>query len=128
MSSTNPGPAVTTGNESQVSIGNIQKSVVLTTSLTPASVASATTAAQSFTVSPSLGLVIGDQVSAINPPSYTPAGVYPVGGIVTAADTISITWANVTAGALTPPAGTYTIEINRIAAGIVPGTAYLNNI
>lgn len=127
MASTNPGPSITSGPESQVSYGNIVKSAVMTSSLTPSAVASATTASQSFTLNPGLGLLVGDQVSTVNPPSYTPAGVYPVGAIVTGADTISITWANVTAGSLTPPAGTYTLEINRQQSSFTQNAGYLNS-
>ncbi len=127
MSFTNAGPSITSTPEPQGNFGNAYKTAVLTTSITPAAVATVTTAGQSFTLSPGLGLVVGDQISAINPPSYTPAGVFPVGAIVTAADTITITWANVTAGSLTPPAGVYTLEINRIQPGFTQNAGYLNS-
>lgn len=128
MASTNPGPSITSGPESQPSFGNVYKTAVLTSSLTPAAVATATTAAQSFTLSPGLGLVAGDQISAITPPSFTPAGVFPIGASVTGNDVISITWANVTAGSLTPPSGVYTIEINRVLPGFTQNAGYLNSI
>lgn len=126
MPNTNPGPAVTTAVQPQAAIGNIIKNLVATISLTPAAVASAITASQSFTVT-GPGLVVGDQVSAVTAPSQTPAGVFPIAATVTAADTISITWANVTAGSLTPPAGLYTIEVNRVQSlAALPATGYLN--
>lgn len=127
MSSSNPGPAITTATQPQAAIGNIYKNLVTAITITPASVASATTASQSFTVT-GPGLQVGDQVSAITAPSQTPAGVFPIAATVTAADTLSITWANVTAGALTPPAGAYTIEVNRIQSlAALPAAGYLNS-
>ena len=126
MSSSNPGAAITTASQPQAAIGNIIKNVVASASITPASVATATTAAQTFTVT-GLGVIVGDQVSAVSPPSNTPAGVYPAYATVTAADTISIVFANVTAGALTPPAGVYTFEVNRIQTLASLPTGYLNS-
>ena len=126
MSSSNPGAAITTASQPQAAIGNIIKNVVASASITPASVATATTAAQTFTVT-GLGVIVGDQVSAVSPPSNTPAGVYPAYATVTAADTISIVFANVTAGALTPPAGLYTFEVNRVQTLASLPTGYLNS-
>lgn len=107
-------------------MGNIVKNFVGPISITPASVASATSAAQSFT-SAAPGVVVGDQISAISPPSNTPAGVFPLYATVTAADTISIVFVNVTAGALTPPAGNYTIEVNRVQTLASAPSGYLNS-
>jgi hypothetical protein len=73
-------------------------------SLTPASVGAATTAEQTFTVT---GLATNDKVF-VNGPAPT-AGTGIVGARVSAANTLAITFANVTAAALTPAAGTYTI-------------------
>lgn len=126
MSSSNPGPAITTATSPQAAIGNIQKNVVLGASITPAAVATVTTAGQSFTLT-GLGVAVGDQISAISPPAITPAGVFVVGASVTAADTVQIVWANVTAGSLTPPAGVYTFEVNRPQTLTTTSTGYLNS-
>lgn len=75
-----------------------------TTSLTPASVPANSTSEQSFTVT---GLSTNDLVW-LNGPAPT-AGVVPVHTRVSAADTIRIVFANVTAGALTPASGTYLV-------------------
>lgn len=90
-----------------IAFGNgtpITKIAVYTPTLTPASVAAATTAEQTFTVN---GLAVGDKV-IVNGPAPT-AGTGIVNARVSAADTLAITFANVTAGALTPAAGTYTV-------------------
>lgn len=126
MTTTNPGPAITSSPEPQLCVGNLQKSAVLTVSLTPAATAADITAAQTFS-GLGLGLVVGDQISAVSPPSFTPAGVYPVAAIVTAADTISLLFANVTAGSLTAPAGLYTIEVNRVQPNFSQNAGYLNS-
>ncbi|MCI0349119.1 MAG: hypothetical protein L0Z53_06800 [Acidobacteriales bacterium] len=76
---------------------------VYSQSITPASVAAATAAEQTFTIT---GLATTDKV-AMNPAATGNAtGVCSCR--VTAANTIGITFVNPTAGALTPGAGTYT--------------------
>lgn len=82
----------------------ITKIAVYAPSLTPASVGAATTAEQTFTVT---GLTTADKV-IVNGPAPT-VGTGIVNARVSAADTLAITFANVTAGALTPAAGTYAI-------------------
>jgi hypothetical protein len=78
--------------------------MVYAASLTPASVGAATIAEQTFTVT---GLTTADKV-IVNPPAIANAtGI--VGARVSAADTLAIRFANPTAGALTPTAGTYTV-------------------
>jgi len=126
MSSTNLGPAVTATPQPQASIGNIQKNALISASITPASVNAAITAGQSFTIA-ALGVVVGDQIAVCGVPSIAPAGVFPAGATVTAADTVQILFANVTAGALVPPAGVYTFEINRAQANVAFPTEYLNS-
>lgn len=126
MSSTNPGPALTTNPQPQAAMGNIYKNAVIGASITPAAVAAATTAGQSFVIT-ALGVLPGDQVSAVSPPAITPAGVWPVGALVTAADTVQIVWLNATAGSLTPPAGVYQFEVNRVQSAASFPTEYLNS-
>lgn len=126
MAFSNAGPSTSTNPQPQAGIGNIQKSAILTASITPAAVATVTTAGQSFTLT-GLGVVVGDQVAVTGVPAITPAGVFPVGANVTAADTVQIVWANVTAGSLTPPAGVYTFEVNRAQTLSSAPTGYMNS-
>lgn len=82
----------------------LTKAVVYTPTLTPASVAAATIAEQTFVVT---GLTTADKV-IVNPPAIGNAtGI--VGARVSAADTLAIRFANPTAGALTPSSGVYTL-------------------
>jgi hypothetical protein len=86
----------------------ITKTVVYTPTLTPASVAAATVAEQTFTVT---GLTTADTVS-INVPSI--ANATGIAGVrVSAADTLAIRFVNPTAGALTPTSGVYRIIAHR---------------
>lgn len=80
----------------------------ITQTLTPASVAAATCAEQNFTVP---GLKVGDAVS-LTPPSIT-AGVAAACCRVSAANTLTVTFINPTAGALVPAAGAYQIQMIR---------------
>jgi hypothetical protein len=82
----------------------LTRSMVYTPSITPASVAAATVAEQTFTVT---GLTTADKV-IVNPPAIANStGI--AGARVSAADTLAIRFTNPTAGALTPTAGTYTV-------------------
>ena len=80
-------------------------------SLTPALVAANTTAEQTFTCT---GLVVAtDHIIGVSKPTAQ-AGLGIVGWRVTADNTIGITFANVTAGGLTPTAAeTYTVFAHR---------------
>jgi len=77
-------------------------------SLTPVSVAAATCAEQNFTVP---NLVVGDFVD-LTPPGIT-AGVAPVCARVSAANTLTVTFCNPTAGAVVPLAGSYQLQVTR---------------
>lgn len=80
----------------------LHKHFVYEVSWTPAAVAANTAAEQSVTVTG----VRTDMGIYITPPSIT-AGVAPVCARVSADDTVQVAFVNATAGALTPPAGTY---------------------
>ena len=80
------------------------KTVVYTPNLTPATVAANISAEQTFTVT---GLTTGDTVE-INPPGAT-AGIVVAGVRVSAANTLAITWGNLTAAPLTPTGGVYRV-------------------
>lgn len=79
--------------------------------LSPAQVAINTTAEQTFTVT---GLEVGDTVIAVNKPTAQ-AGLGIVGFRVSAANTLAITFANVTGTAITPTAS----EVYKIVAAKV---------
>lgn len=81
------------------------KLVQYSATLNPASVASATSAEQTFTVS---GLTTSDVIIAVSKPTAT-AGVGIVNARVSAADTLALTFMNATAGAVDPASETYTI-------------------
>ncbi len=78
--------------------------VVYLPSLTPASVPANNTGVQTFTVN---GLTTADKVM-VNGPGIT-VGVVPAQARVSAANTLEITFANLTGGPLTPAAGTYLV-------------------
>jgi hypothetical protein len=106
-----PGPA----NYTQ---GNVAQTFVLAISLTPSAVSSGTAAEQTFTVT---GLLAGfDQISAI---SYN-SGAWPnlseiASYRVSANNTLAVTFQNSTGGSLTPPSGTYLVEINRTLPNLI---------
>ena len=82
----------------------LTKAQVYTPTLTPASVAAATVAEQTFTVT---GLTTADMV-IVNPPAI--ANATGLAGVrVSAANTLAIRFFNPTAGALTPTSGIYTV-------------------
>ena len=95
-----------------VNYGNIQATLLMQLSLTPSSVGATTSAEQTFTVS---GLLVGDQVSAINLQAAWTVLVDIVNVRVSANNTLAISFQNNTGGSVTPPAGTYLLEINRPA-------------
>jgi hypothetical protein len=95
-----------------VNYGNIQATFLLQVSLTPTAVGATTSAEQTFTVP---GLLVGDQISAISfQGAYTVLVDY-VNSRVSANNTLAISFANNTGGSLTPPTGTWLLEINRPA-------------
>lgn len=87
-------------------VDSAQKGSMVAVTLTPASVAAATSAAQTLTLP---GVSVGDAVICVNDPiaNSTAAGNVRV----TAANTISMQFSNPTAGALSPTAGVYTFLV-----------------
>ena len=95
-------------------MGNTQGSYIISATLSPAEVAINTTAEQTFTVN---GLKTGDFVSVSKPTAQAGLGI--VGVRVSAANTLAITFANVTGGAITPTASqVYTLNVTRPAGNI----------
>jgi hypothetical protein len=96
--------------EMQLTYGNVVNTFVLKTTLTPTSLTTLTYAQQTFTVQ---GLQLGDQISDV---SYQ--GAWTVAATITnfwvsANNTLAVSFANGSAGTVTPPGGTYYIEVNR---------------
>ncbi|MBT9146258.1 MAG: hypothetical protein DDT42_02140 [candidate division WS2 bacterium] len=83
-----------------------QRAEVITQTLTPVSLGAASCVEQTFTVA---GLLTTDVVSVYWPGSATAVGL--VGARVSAANTLALTFVNPTAGALTPTAGSYRIQV-----------------
>jgi hypothetical protein len=93
--------------------GNVLGHYLIKSTLSPAEVAINTSAEQTFTVK---GLKVGDLVSVNKPTAQAGLGI--VGARVSAADTLAITFANVTGGAITPTASqVYLINVVRPESG-----------
>ena len=108
----NPGPNVsTTPDTTQSPIGNIQKIGRFAITLTPAAVLTISAPIQNF-VATGIGLLTTDSV-VVTPPGAT-AGVTQGSTWVSAADQLSIQFVNPTAGSLTPPSGTYLVDVFRV--------------
>lgn len=90
--------------------GNVQSTLLLSVSLTPAATGANTTAEQTFTIP---GLLLGDQISGINFQAAWTVNVDIANYRVSANNTIAISFQNNTAGSVTAPSGAYLIEVNR---------------
>jgi hypothetical protein len=103
--------------------GNVAQLYVMKATLSPAEVAAATSAEQTFTVP---GLKLGrDMVMGVSKPT-TNAGLGIVGARVSADNTLALTIMNATAGALTATASqVYMIAIARIDGGTAEAESYL---
>jgi hypothetical protein len=89
--------------------GNVIYDYLAGPSLTPVSVAGATSAEQNFTV---VGLQVGDFVDVFFNGVQT-AGIGIANARVSALNTLTILFQNSTAGALTPAAGQYVMNVTR---------------
>ena len=97
--------------------GNHAAVAVVNATLSPAAVAANTSAEQTFTL---IGVKVGDWISVNKPTAQ--AGLTIAGARVTAADTIGITFGNLTVGAITPTASqVYLVHIVR-PEGTIPTT------
>lgn len=95
--------------------GNIRAMGLVQVTFDPASIATVTTAEQNMTVP---GVKLGDFVFVSKPTATAGFGV--VNARVSAADTISITAVNPTAGSVNPGSETWTVLWVR-ASGSIPG-------
>jgi hypothetical protein len=108
----NPGPnSAGLPDTVQSPVGNLWKVGRFAISLTPAAVLTVTAPVQNFAAT-GIGLLTTDSV-VVTPPGAT-AGVAQAAAWVSAADQLSIQFVNPTAGSLTPPAGTYLVDVFRV--------------
>lgn len=99
--------------------GNSLSTFYIAPSITPAAVATVTTAAQTFNVA---GLQTTDIVQVIGYQGSQTAGIIIAQADCLTAGVLTIQFGNVTAGSVTPAAGVYVIQIVR-AEGPLPVTA-----
>ena len=92
-----------------IMMGNMASVYLYQLNITPAAVAANTSVSQFFTIT---GLKTGDLVYINNPFPHT-VGTGVVGARVSGVNQIEITFANFTAGSLTPAPGSYQILIAR---------------
>jgi len=102
-----------------VTRGNSHETFYIQPYLTPTSVTNGTTAAQNFTVP---GLLTTDLVNCWGLNGSQIAGIVAVEADVTAANTLTIQFGNLTGAPVTPTAGYYTIEVVRLE-GPAPANA-----
>ncbi len=100
--------------------GNVLVTIVMSLQLTPVAVTASTSAEQTFTVP---GLLPGDQVSAVQFQGAWTVLVDVVNCRVSGANTLAVSFQNNTGGSLTPPAGTYLLEVNRPETQSLPSNA-----
>lgn len=99
--------------------GNSHETFYIQPTLAPSAVSANTTAAQNFTVP---GLLTTDLVNCWGLNGSQTAGIVAVEADVTAANTLTIQFGNVTGSSATPATGVYTIEVVRLE-GPAPVTA-----
>lgn len=118
---TNPGPASQLTANPQSPVGNLIKIGSFPLTLSPTSVANATTAEQTF-ANTGIGLLTTDLVLVQKPTAQ--AGLFIGGSRVSASDTLAITFGNVTSATITPTASeVYTVGVFRVQPNyMVPAT------
>lgn len=99
--------------------GNSLSTFYVATTITPASVAASTTAAQTFALP---GLQTTDIIQVIGLNGSQIAGIIVAEADCLTANVLTIQFGNVTTGAVVPSAGTYYLQIVR-AEGPLPTTA-----
>jgi hypothetical protein len=107
----NPGPqSAVLPDTVQAPVGNVWKIGSFTVTLTPASVANATSAEQTFTMT---GLLTTDFVYVNKPTAQAGLGI--AGARVSAVNTLAITFGNFTAATITPTASeVYVVNVVRV--------------
>jgi hypothetical protein len=107
----NPGPqSATLPDTVQAPVGNVWKIGSFTVTLSPSSVANATSAEQTFTMT---GLLTTDFVYVNKPTAQAGLGI--AGARVSAANTLAITFGNFTGATITPTASeVYVVNVVRV--------------
>ncbi len=104
--------------------GNVQNEWVLGVTLSPTSVANATSAEQTFAVN---GLLKGDMVTVSKP--TTQAGLGIVNSRVSANGVLAITFINATAATITPTASEiYLVNVARVDNLLSNNTPFLTQV
>jgi len=127
----NPGPAaiITVNTQSPRSAEQLIQTIAV--SMTPLIVATITTAEQSFgssgvsQVTATTGILAGDVILAINPPSLVAGVAISQFRVDTAVnDKFYVTFVNPTASGVTPASGLYLVTVARfsLSASTTPGT------
>lgn len=119
LTGSNPGPNTDTAPDIvQLPVGNVWKWWNLTLTLTPGSVANATSAEQTFTLT---GLLATDYVSVNKPTAQAGLGIV---GTRAGAGFIGITFMNTTAATITPTASqVYTVLVTRVLPNWIAPTS-----
>lgn len=119
VTGSNPGPQTDTLFDTvQSPVGNIWKCGVFTLTITPAVVGTGGSVEQTFATT-GIGLLTTDVVLVQKPTSQAGLGI--VGSRVSAADTLAITFGNLTAVSITPTANqAYTVTVLRIQPNWAP--------
>jgi len=126
----NPGPAVLNTTNTQPPRSTLQTLQTIAVSITPTQIASASSVEQSYGlngatyVTAATGILAGDVIVAINPPST--AASCSIGGFrvdTSTNDKFYIDWVT-SASTITPPSGTYLITVARFISSVStsPGT------
>ena len=102
-----------------VTRGNSHETFYIKPSLTPAEVATVVSPAQTFALP---GLQTTDIVKVVGLAGAQTSGIVVAQAYCAAVNVLTIQFGNITAGALTPAAGAYTLEITRLE-GPAPVTA-----
>jgi hypothetical protein len=117
--SNNPGPAASQTTNITEPLSNLLVIETLNVTMTPAAVATISTAEQSFGangvtfVTAATGLLPGDLILAAQPPGSPLVAVSGMRVDAAVADKFYISFTNPTAGSLTPPAGVWQITVAR---------------
>ena len=119
LTGTNAGPNSDTAPDiSQLNLGNVWKTWIATFTLSPTSVANATSAEQTFTFT---GMLATDYVGINKPTAQAGLGI---AGTRAGAGFFGITFINATAATITPTASeVYTVFVSRILPNAVQATS-----
>jgi hypothetical protein len=129
MANVNPGPASTANPNLQAPISGERTIQTIAVAITPVATATITVAEQSFGangvsfVTAATGILPGDVILAVNPPSTVAGvGVSQARVDTAVADKFYVAFVNPTAGSLTMPSGIYLITVARYNTSVGTST------